>query len=1436
MNKGFSRAQRDFDHDARQTARAAARRAGKSLGEWLDEAIRDKADDAEIDDDFADEDDGRLEAVARRLSRARRTEPRRWGDDLDGQEPQHRRGRRGGRSRHDHDNNPRDFDPRAIADDAAAAVERRLAESERQTARALDNLAGLIKRVERDRRSSEDNEGVARAIAALAQRTQESERQTARALGDIAGILEGGRRAGAESDPGYVALAERLGRIESRLTEQPSGGASGVRPIRSALARLEARLDRLAGDDRSVDVEHALTGLDRRLTDIARRLDDSREAPAARIGAGAASPAALDRGLRQADPRARRPLADAIAEITQRQRMLDGDTPAAPPPPADPTPQLAALQGAIASISRQLESAHEESGERAEQQMVAMRQVESLRREVEDMSRAVSDLAPRASVMAVETALRDLSHRVESQRKRGVADDLLAPAERIAGELRAVIKDLDLSPVVRNLHADVATIGRRLDAMQGPDAIDVGVVRDLAAQTREMRELLTTLAARPLPVEKLETRVLDLTQRVDSLALAGGASARDMGEVVKAIRSIVTTETGKGFEAFNRRLEELAGKLDEAVARSGAKRFDELGERIDRLGKSLAQRIDRSAQPVDTAPLEQLVAKLAKKIDSALDSKGHAPGFEEIGRKIERLETRFTDAAPERQFSDLAQRIDLVHKTLATRLEQGVGAREAADVDAIESLMRGLDQKIESALASDSGRVDLSAIERQLSQLSLKIDRLDDPSANPRLGALLARPPSNPQLDAISDRLEQVQAALTARAETDSHAQSQKADLSALVEQLTVRLNESLAPNADNAALKLLERQIGELSRRLDRSDENGSALAAIEARIGALVTRVEDTNAIATQAAEEAVRRATRDMLREATSAEPGALGASVERELTDLRLKQDETGQRTHDTLAAVHETLEHVVDRLAIFEDELSEIRGAPVDLDVVAERAAAASPPELAVEPRRARIDDADDDLMDFLLPPGGATAKRRAAAADVTPESEAESRGARSVQSDFIAAARRAAQQAALDADAAEAQSSRRKAERRGAAAPARAVGGAVKVGSAIGDRKRPLLLGLGALVLLVGAYQVARVGIEGGAPTEVVAPHVHGDVDAPAKAEPSAAAKADAKADVKGEPKSDAKSDAPAAGEAPAKPGAPAKPLSAPPRMLLPPSGGADAGPAAPRSADPSASVKPVGSPSAGLDSTPVGAIAPTAAPAALSPQEASAPIRTLAERGDSAAQFDMGARYAEGRGVPRDPKLSAEWFEKAATQGLAPAQYRLGSIYEKGVGVERSYTQAREWYRRAAEAGNARSMHNLAVLLAEGGDAKPDYAAAAEWFQKAAEHGVRDSQYNLAILFARGLGVPQSLPRSYQWFAAAEQGDEDAGKKRDEVAARLDSKELAAAKALTAAFQPKAPAKAANEPPAPRGVWEAEKQPLAKEPNARPPVKSSARPKVSQI
>jgi localization factor PodJL len=252
-------------------------------------------------------------------------------------------------------------------------------------------------------------------------------------------------------------------------------------------------------------------------------------------------------------------------------------------------------------------------------------------------------------------------------------------------------------------------------------------------------------------------------------------------------------------------------------------------------------------------------------------------------------------------------------------------------------------------------------------------------------------------------------------------------------------------------------------------------------------------------------------------------------------------------------------------------------------------------------------------------------------------------------------------------------------------------------------------------------------------------------------------------------------------------------------------------------------------------------AVAPAPAPAApAAPQPAAADklppspvgpgLRSAALAGNPAAEFELAIRYAEGRGVPANAEEAVRWFERAANHGVAPAQYRLGSIYEKGQGVKKDLETARRLYTAAAGKGNGKAMHNLAVLYAEGLNGDPDYRNASQWFRKAADHGIADSQYNLGILYARGIGVEQNLAESYKWFAlAAQQGDQDAGKKRDDVAARLDAQSLVAARLAVQTWTADPQPDEAVDVKPPAGGWEkpaATSRPTKVKPAVGPPRK----------
>jgi len=216
-------------------------------------------------------------------------------------------------------------------------------------------------------------------------------------------------------------------------------------------------------------------------------------------------------------------------------------------------------------------------------------------------------------------------------------------------------------------------------------------------------------------------------------------------------------------------------------------------------------------------------------------------------------------------------------------------------------------------------------------------------------------------------------------------------------------------------------------------------------------------------------------------------------------------------------------------------------------------------------------------------------------------------------------------------------------------------------------------------------------------------------------------------------------------------------------------------------------------SPAAGKTPLPVAAMDVSTLP----PPVGSTALRNAALAGDPAAAYEVGVRYAEGKGTDVSQTAAVKWLGFAASKGSVPAAFRLGSLQEYGL---KDLEAARKLYAYAAEQGNVRAMHNFGVLASEGVGGKPDWALATQWFTRAAELGLRDSQHNLGVIYARGLGGTTNLADAWKWFAlAAGQGDTDSARKRDEVAARADAETLNKAKAAAATFVPSAPQGAAN-------------------------------------
>ncbi|MGH9544856.1 MAG: GAF domain-containing protein [Terriglobales bacterium] len=93
------------------------------------------------------------------------------------------------------------------------------------------------------------------------------------------------------------------------------------------------------------------------------------------------------------------------------------------------------------------------------------------------------------------------------------------------------------------------------------------------------------------------------------------------------------------------------------------------------------------------------------------------------------------------------------------------------------------------------------------------------------------------------------------------------------------------------------------------------------------------------------------------------------------------------------------------------------------------------------------------------------------------------------------------------------------------------------------------------------------------------------------------------------------------------------------------------------------------------------------------------ASLRKVAEGGDPAAQFALGARYATGEEVKQDYTEAVRWFTLAAGQGHILAQATLGAYYWAGRGVPQDLTKAYYWSVLAQAGGDQASKYRVAVL-----------------------------------------------------------------------------------------------------------------------------------------
>ncbi|THD67044.1 MAG: hypothetical protein E7813_12880 [Bradyrhizobium sp.] len=921
------------------------------------------------------------------------------------------------------------------------------------------------------------------------------------------------------------------------------------------------------------------------------------------------------------------------------------------------------------------------------------------------------------------------------------------------------------------------------------------------------------------------------------------------------------------------------GSLDFAIAEVAA-RQSELDYTAPRPMPPRATQPMAPAMPAgpDFSTLERHLFKITSQIEALQRPDGIEQSIAAFRGELSEIRHAITEAMPRRAIESIENEIRSLSRRIDDTRQSGI------DSQALSGIERALSE-IREALRSLTPAEQLTGYDEAIRSLGGKLDLIlrnsNDPAtvhqlegAIAALRSIVSNVASNDALARLSDDLH----TLSSKVDLLSRSEGQGNSL-AMLEQRIAALTSTLESREQPAVSQNTEQYEGTLRALADRIDrmpvgnDSASAFAHLEQRVSYLLERLEaasDSRGGNLGRVEDGLQDILRHL--ETQHASLAALAGNgrseaaptdsglvdiVKRELSDIRFSQSEIDRRTQDSLETVQNTLGHVVDRLATIEGDLHNARSAPASQPAPPQAAAPrfAMPPQpkpelpnpaaaeqyFAAAPREFHVAQTPTApapaaaappmaISEILVPH---TPSREVIEPDLPPDHPLEPgtrpSGRAASPSERIAASENAISEIPATARELDNTSSFIAAARRAAKAAAAApVGEKVarplkdaanaKEPSTITTKIRSLLVGASVVVIVLGTFKMAMTLLDGGNPPPM--PAMENSSEPPAQAPADDGAK-------------------------------PAAPAPAAPSMNPPaPIGRQSLNRSVPNIPDSTASVAIpqaaaalTGSPISASDITGAIPAAPTVPgnhklaqvqipPTERLPDAIGGPVlRAAALKGDPTAAFEIGLRFAEGKGVTANFDEAAKWYDRAAQAGVVPAIFRLGTLYEKGLSVKKDVDIARRYYIQAAERGNAKAMHNLAVLDADGGGKGANYKSAAQWFRKAADRGVADSQFNLGILYARGIGVEQNLAESFKWFSlAAAQGDADSIRKRDDIAKRLDAQSLAAAKLAIQTFTPEPQPDDAINVASPAGGWDtAPVQATTAKPAAKPALTKRA-------
>lgn len=1019
-----------------------------------------------------------------------------------------------------------------------------------------------------------------------------------------------------------------------------------------------------------------------------------------------------------------------------------------------------------------------------------------------------------AALREVAEALVSLRQELKHEITEGVAREM----QGVRSELRNIRSFAENQDFAEDIREDVARMAASIERMGASSSPDAEALR---SEFEELRSLMDQVARqdsmhrmeqrfdtvndtlRGFDTAPLQEEIVALAYRLDDIkgqlgSMSGNSSAvRALEEKLLTIASAVEQlgrhiqpndeAFGEHFSGLDERLDEISRAITAAGSRPVSSLDTSLAERLENRLETLSSQIEMLKRTAETKdkPADALGARMDA-LTSRIEELSTDRSVSQLGDRLDQLSlllerSQRPSSQPELTsfLTDISRKID----------ELGSGAVNDKLAERLEKIARRIEE-IETkpaAPATASYDTAFKRLEDRLSDIATKLDETRHSAGAPsEMSPELDRRMANIEdYMASSDEYIIEAARQAAEAVLEAHTRNNLAQTASNTDMVILtelandlRKLEGLSRNTEertHRTFEALHETLVQIAGRLDTLDNrpvNGGA-----ARTAPVLS--------ASLPADDWASYEGGAPMPAATFPEEGLIGRD---DRSSLETARDAETALLSDALVPPQAEQGTVPEKRGILSGFTRRFKSSAAK---GTENGSAKVSARQQVDPAPALdpVDTLQADMETELLEPGSGApdikkilervrASQTAAARNGTAEGDN--------RADFIAAARRAAQAAAQESVP----------DRGMAARTQRTKASAEKEGSALSRYRRPLLLGIGAILLAMMAMPAIKslvgseptppaIATEPTTPSAAPAPTAAPADPQPAVVEPAVTVPSDSAIDEKAKAAGERMQAEADKGEhlIDVRPIGGARLPAETPTVAVPP-----ASVRAPTMAEP---LQPATSiPDVQQAEIKKQAVPPAEAitvPAGIAPQS----LADAAAKGDRLALFEIGARYTDGRGVPSDRAEAAKWYKLAADRGLAPAQYRLGNMYEKANGVERNLAEAKRYYQLAADQGNAGAMHNLAVLLTSDAAGAPDFNAAAQWFIRASNLGIRDSQFNLAILYARGSGVAQSLEESYKWFAiAARDGDADAGQKRDDVAKAMTPAQLNSAKENVATWQ----------------------------------------------